>query len=108
MASPTTTPTTAAATASAEITSTSSIEMDEQQPQSTTGATATTMCGEIIEIPDTPPDTPPPDVGGYDVLLLHSIPAKYKCPICSMLMRDALQTYRGEMACESCYHHAKG
>lgn len=45
---------------------------------------------------------------GFVVNLKNSLPTKWKCPLCSLLMRDAIQTYRGEMACESCYFSAKG
>ena len=45
---------------------------------------------------------------GYKVNLKTKLPKKWICPLCNMLMRDAIQTYRGEMACESCYLNAKG
>lgn len=46
--------------------------------------------------------------GGYKVNLKKGIPRKWQCPLCDLLMRDAIQTYRGEMACESCFLKGKG
>jgi len=48
------------------------------------------------------------DEKGFAVNLKDPLPAKWKCPLCNLLMRNAIQTYRGEMACESCYFTAKG
>jgi len=45
---------------------------------------------------------------GFVVKLKDSLPSKWKCPLCNLLMRNAIQTYRGEMACESCYFSVKG
>lgn len=44
---------------------------------------------------------------GYDVPLVALLPNKFKCPLCELLIRDAVQTYRGELACESCYRAAR-
>ena len=40
---------------------------------------------------------------GYDVELVEEIPERLKCPLCETLMRDPIQTIRGELACEICY-----
>jgi len=45
---------------------------------------------------------------GFVVNLKTPLPGKWKCPLCNLLMRNAIQTYRGEMACEACYFTAKG
>lgn len=51
---------------------------------------------------------PDVDPGGYQVALKNPLPLKWQCPFCNLLMKDAIQTYRGEMACESCFLKAKG
>jgi len=45
---------------------------------------------------------------GFVANLKNPLPGKWKCPLCNLLMRNAIQTYRGEMACEACYFSAKG
>ncbi|XP_057315097.1 TNF receptor-associated factor 3-like isoform X2 [Hydractinia symbiolongicarpus] len=40
---------------------------------------------------------------GYEVLLVDPLPERLKCPLCKKLMRNPIQTYRGELACEYCY-----
>jgi len=44
---------------------------------------------------------------GYKVKLCEKADEKYMCPLCSKLMRNPVQTYRGILACASCYEHAK-
>ena len=46
--------------------------------------------------------------GGYDVILMSSTPERFRCPFCKKLMKDAVQTFRGERACAQCYETAKG
>lgn len=47
--------------------------------------------------------------GGYEISHMKSkIPEKWLCPLCNKLLRDAIQTYRGEVACESCFLVGKG
>ena len=46
-------------------------------------------------------------IGGYDVLLASTLPARYRCPLCQLLLRNAVQTIRGELACESCYMNSR-
>ena len=43
---------------------------------------------------------------GYDIELVGSLPTKLLCPFCKFLMRDPIQTFRGELACEYCYKQA--
>ena len=46
---------------------------------------------------------------GYDVHLCNLKEfEKYQCPLCKYLIRHPIQTERGELACEHCYHEAKG
>ena len=47
---------------------------------------------------------------GYDVKLLYGDDGKYekyKCPLCKFLIREPIQTERGELACMDCYNTAK-
>lgn len=41
--------------------------------------------------------------GGYDIKLVDDLPENFKCPHCSKLMKDPVQTMFGERACKSCY-----
>ena len=43
---------------------------------------------------------------GYHLELVETLPIKYLCPLCKRLMRDPIQTFRGELACEHCYKEA--
>ena len=45
---------------------------------------------------------------GYNVRLVAGVPKIFKCPFCNLLVRNAIQTFRGERACEACYIEAKG
>ena len=49
--------------------------------------------------------------GGYNVKLWDEGDVlkneKFICPFCKLLMRNPVQTCRGELACSSCYQHAK-
>ena len=47
------------------------------------------------------------NIRGHDVNLISELPHMFKCPLCNLLMRDAIQTYRGDRACEFCYYDAK-
>ncbi|XP_057295437.1 TNF receptor-associated factor 3-like [Hydractinia symbiolongicarpus] len=47
------------------------------------------------------------DLQGYDVLLQDGKQHGYlQCPLCKKLMRNPIQTFRGELACETCYKNA--
>ena len=43
---------------------------------------------------------------GYKLELVSEFPTKFRCPFCEHLMRDPIQTSRGELACGSCYMEA--
>ena len=46
--------------------------------------------------------------GGYDVQLCdEGAKLEHYCPICKLLMRDPVQTFRGRLACNYCYKKAK-
>jgi len=45
----------------------------------------------------------PNNKDGYDVYLVEPINKRFQCPLCNKLMRDPIQTIRGELACEYCY-----
>lgn len=40
---------------------------------------------------------------GYEVLLVKTLTERLTCPFCMKLMRNPIQTFRGELACEYCY-----
>lgn len=45
---------------------------------------------------------------GYKVTLCEKVDERrFKCPLCFRLMRDPVQTYRGQLACAYCYKEAK-
>ena len=37
------------------------------------------------------------------VYLVEPLPERFRCPLCMKLMRNPVQTIRGELACENCY-----
>ena len=40
--------------------------------------------------------------GGYDVKPAESVPSKYECPICMLILRDPVQTLCGHRFCQIC------
>lgn len=44
---------------------------------------------------------------GYNVNLCKKVDQRLICPLCSRLIRNPVQTFRGVLACASCYQHAK-
>ena len=44
---------------------------------------------------------------GYKVNLCHDVGCTLLCPFCKYLMRNPVQTFRGELACEYCYIQAQ-
>ena len=43
-----------------------------------------------------------------DLPLKDSLPSKWTCPLCLLLMNQPIQTARGQLACKSCFTKAKG
>ncbi|XP_057304946.1 TNF receptor-associated factor 5-like isoform X2 [Hydractinia symbiolongicarpus] len=46
-------------------------------------------------------------IRGFDVKLVSSVTGRYKCSMCKLLLREPIQTFRGELACGSCYSYAR-
>ena len=46
-------------------------------------------------------------IAGYNVNLCEKVDQRFICPLCSRLLRNPVQTFRGVLACASCYQHAK-
>ena len=46
-------------------------------------------------------------IGGYKVSLCEDVQDTLLCPFCKLLMRNPVQTFRGELACEYCYVQAQ-
>ena len=44
---------------------------------------------------------------GYKVTLCEDVKYTLLCPFCKLLMRNPVQTFRGELACEYCYTQAQ-
>ena len=44
---------------------------------------------------------------GYKVTLCEDVQDTFLCPFCKLLMRNPVQTFRGELACEYCYIQAQ-
>ena len=40
--------------------------------------------------------------GGYDVKPAENVPSKYECPICMLILRQAVQTLCGHRFCQIC------
>ena len=48
-------------------------------------------------------------LGGYNVELKEPLPKEFICHnFCKLLMKDPVQTSRGDRSCETCYREAKG
>jgi len=47
------------------------------------------------------------NIGGYKVSLCGDVQDTLLCPFCKLLMRNPVQTFRGELACEYCYVQAQ-
>ena len=43
-----------------------------------------------------------------DPPLKDSLPSRWTCPLCLLLMNQPIQTARGQLACKSCFIEAKG
>ena len=43
----------------------------------------------------------------HSLKLMDKVPEELKCPLCEKLLREPIQTVRGELACEDCYVEKK-
>ena len=44
---------------------------------------------------------------GYKVIACEDVKNGLLCPFCTLFMRNPVQTFRGELACEYCYMQAR-